>query len=267
MKGDAVVFTVSWPGMIATLDKEASELPGMPGEYWYQSRRPLSSLFFVLPLLAFYEGGVLWLGPEGVRNGADLWMQRLLGFLGFGGFLLLPVLTVSILLAWHHTSRQPWRVSRNVLFGMAAESSALAALLLVVADLQARVLEVCGVAVPCQIADGVFATGFFPNMIRYFGAGIYEELLFRLILVPVTIAAIGLLIAARHVKVAGTLFLTSFVFAAAHYVGPQGDACEMYSFVFRFVAGGFFAVLFVFRGFGIAVGTHALYDVLVSVSQ
>jgi hypothetical protein len=47
-------------------------------------------------------------------------------------------------------------------------------------------------------------------------------------------------------------------------VGPNGDVLEFYSFVFRFVAGGFFAVLFVYRGFGIAAGTHALYDILVS---
>ena len=32
-----------------------------------------------------------------------------------------------------------------------------------------------------------------------------------------------------------------------------------------FLAGGFFAVLFVYRGFGIAAGTHALYDIFVGL--
>jgi membrane protease YdiL (CAAX protease family) len=257
---------VSWIGMIAQLDRESTASATRAGDYWQQSRRPLTSLFFVLPLLVLYEGGVLWLGPDGVRNGADLWMQQLLGFFGFGGFLLLPVLTIAILLGWHHTSRQPWRVSRSVLFGMAAESAALAVFLLVVADLQARLLALTGTPVPCQMGAGVSATGYASHLVRYFGAGIYEELLFRLILVPLVMAAVGLLIAGRQVKVAVALVLTSLLFAAAHYVGPHGDNYQLYSFVFRFVAGGFFVVLFVYRGFGIAAGTHALYDILVSVS-
>jgi hypothetical protein len=37
-------------------------------------------------------------------------------------------------------------------------------------------------------------------------------------------------------------------------------------FVFRTCAGLFFTFLFVARGFGVAVGAHAGYDVLVGVS-
>jgi hypothetical protein len=45
--------------------------------------------------------------------------------------------------------------------------------------------------------------------------------------------------------------LTSFVF--------------WFGFVFRFLAGVFFSVLFVYRGFGIAAGSHAAYDVLLGL--
>ncbi len=205
-----------------------------------------------------YEGGVLWLGPAGVRNGADVWMQQLLGLLGFGGFLLLPLLTIAILLGWHHTSRQPWRVSRGVLGGMAVESAALAVLLLVVADLQARLLALGGQAPVCQLAAGGSATAYASHLVRYFGAGLYEELLFRLMLVPLVMAAIGCLVAVRRTQVGVAVVLTSLLFAAAHYVGPHGEPYQLYSFLFRFVAGGFFALLFIYRGFGIAAGTHAL---------
>jgi membrane protease YdiL (CAAX protease family) len=61
------------------------------------------------------------------------------------------------------------------------------------------------------------------------------------------------------------LVASSLLFAAAHYVGPLGDAFDLYSFTFRTLAGMFFAILFVVRGFGIAAGTHALYDVLVGL--
>ena len=63
----------------------------------------------------------------------------------------------------------------------------------------------------------------------------------------------------------GAIVATSLIFSAAHYVGPQGQRLEISSFLFRSVAGGFFAVLFVYRGFGIAAGTHALYDILVGL--
>jgi hypothetical protein len=37
-------------------------------------------------------------------------------------------------------------------------------------------------------------------------------------------------------------------------------------FAFRVVAGLLFSVLYAVRGFGITVGTHACYDVLVGIS-
>ena len=68
--------------------------------------------------------------------------------------------------------------------------------------------------------------------------------------------------------------LTSLLFATAHYridmmigsyhlVTSLGDPFEWASFLFRFLAGAFFSLLFLYRGFGIAAGTHALYDILV----
>lgn len=235
-----------------------------PSSYWHQSRRPLASLLFVLPMLILYEAGMVWLGPGGLRNGADVWLQQFLGAIGIGGNLLLPVVTIAILMAMHHVSGQPWRISLNVLYTMAAECTLFAMALLVVAHLHARVLSLTGVLASCDVA-GSMAKMYFGHMVRYFGAGIYEELLFRLILLPVTIALVGVAIASRRWRVAAAVVLTSIVFSAAHYVGPHGESFQIYTFVFRFVAGGFFALLFVFRGFGIAVGTHALYDILVGL--
>jgi membrane protease YdiL (CAAX protease family) len=61
------------------------------------------------------------------------------------------------------------------------------------------------------------------------------------------------------------LVLSSVLFSLAHYVGPLGDAFAIYSFTFRFLAGLFFAILFTVRGFGIAAGSHAVYDILVGL--
>jgi membrane protease YdiL (CAAX protease family) len=56
------------------------------------------------------------------------------------------------------------------------------------------------------------------------------------------------------------------VFAAAHHVGPYGEPFDDFVFLFRAVAGLYFAALYQTRGFGVAVGAHACYDVLVGVA-
>ena len=241
-------------------------------EYWRQSKRPLASLLFILPLLAVYEGGVLWLGPEAVRNGADVWLSQLLAPLGLSGLMLVPLLTVFILLAWHHVSGQGWRVSAVVLYTMLGESVALALLLVGLAHAQAGMMSLCGVpapappvdySTPCAWQTLPLVRNFLAQLVRFFGAGIYEELLFRLMLLPAAVAVLGVLIGSPRVKVFCAVVLTSLAFSAAHYIGPHGEQFLAYTFTFRFLAGLFFALLFVHRGFGIAAGTHALYDIFV----
>jgi len=56
------------------------------------------------------------------------------------------------------------------------------------------------------------------------------------------------------------------LFSAAHHLGPYGEPFNNYVFVFRTLAGLYFAFLFQLRGFGVAVGAHACYDVVVGVA-
>ena len=103
------------------------------------------------------------------------------------------------------------------------------------------------------------------RLLGFVGAGVYEEALFRLMLLPPVASCAERLGARRGLRIACAVILTSLLFSAAHYVGPHGEAFEAFSFSFRCTAGAFFAVLFVYRGFGIAAGTHALYDIFVSL--
>src|SRR5262245_61288691 len=87
-------------------------------DYLRQSRLPLASLAFVLPLLVLYEGGVLLLGEEASRNGADVWLRGGLNHLGLAHYFLLPLLTVGLLLSAQHVSGQPWRFAPVAIYGM-----------------------------------------------------------------------------------------------------------------------------------------------------
>jgi membrane protease YdiL (CAAX protease family) len=221
--------------------------------YWAESQRPLASLVFVTPLLAAYEAGVLVLGPAAARNGADVWLRTFLELVGFGQYFLLPLLTVSILLGWHYTTRQPWRVARGTLAGMAVESGLLAVCLWLILQLQGALLDILSVP------------GTLGGLVGYLGAGVYEELLFRLMLLPAVACGVRRLGVAGGPSLVAAAACTSLMFAAAHHVGPNGEPLDWFIFLFRFLAGLFFCALFIKRGFGIAAGTHAGYDILVGV--
>lgn len=240
-------------------------------DYWSASTRPLASLLFVAPLLVIYEAGVLWLGVDAMRNGADVWLRRTLDALGFSQYFLLPALLCSVLLGWHHVRRDPWKVPGSVLGGMLLESLLLAGLLLSFAHV------VVSWGSPRSAALGIpLATRSAPvtgQLVAYLGAGIYEELLFRLLLVPIAVGASTRMFRERSVAIGVAIVATSVLFAAAHYeftfevagyalLSNHGDAFAWTSFAFRFFAGLFFSLLFVTRGFGITAGAHALYDIL-----
>ena len=103
-----------------------------------------------------------------------------------------------------------------------------------------------------------------------FIAGIYEELLFRLIMIPIAIGILHLIGLKPKPKIIFAVLLTSLLFSLAHYrfdiaiggfrIMTHGDSFRLSSFVFRWIAGIVFAVLFLKRGFGITCGTHAAYD-------
>jgi membrane protease YdiL (CAAX protease family) len=243
--------------------------------YWRASTRPITCLVFVAPMLLAYEGGLLF-WPQAMRNGADVWLRQLLESFGFSQYLLLPLLTCGILLGWHHLRRDSWTIHGNVLYGMFIESMTLGFFLVVVAQAQSSLLNELTVtpALPahCALAsEGSFVV----RLIAFFGAGIYEELLFRLILLSALAAGFCRLGVTRKVSCVTAVALSSLMFAAAHYqldlnfgtwhiATSFGDTFQWTSFLFRCSAGVFFSLVFLFRGFGIAVGAHALYDIFVS---
>lgn len=235
--------------------------------YWQETRRPIVSLAFVVPMLIVYEAGILMLGPTAMRNGADVWLRQLLDAIGFGQYFVLPVLTIAALLAWHHLTRQPWRFSASMLSGMFLECTACGVILLAVAQFQGQVMQIIGFSSPLAVALPENSFGGTRRLIGYFGAGIYEELLFRLMLLPLITCWLRSVGVSRLVSLICGCVVTSLVFSAAHYslFASAGESFDWFSFSFRFLAGIFFAMLFVHRGFGIAAGTHTTYDIFVAV--
>src|SRR5262249_2277663 len=103
------------------------------------------------------------------------------------------------------------------------------------------------------------------RIITFVGAGIYEEVMFRLVLFAGMAKLLHLAALPRWAAVPMAALASALLFAAAHHVGPYGERMDSYIFLFRTMAGVYFALLFQLRGFGVAAGAHACYDVLVGL--
>jgi len=270
-------------GLLAAPDQISSP-QGSSREYWRETRRPFCNLVFLLPFLLIYEFGVhCATSPRGmsVRNGADAWMRVWLHQTGLEIAWMPPILLLAALLVWQLKSRQPWNMTWDTLGGMAAESLLYAFVLIMLGQLTDFSFRHAPWA-RMQVDESVASTGFLVRIVSFMGAGIYEEFLFRLCLVPLTYVVFRGLLIPKNWSIAGTVVTTSLIFSLAHYLGPSanGHALAMltdaavrvqssrelwFGFCFRTLAGMFFALLYFLRGFGITVGAHATYDVFVGV--
>jgi membrane protease YdiL (CAAX protease family) len=239
--------------------------------YWDLTRSPRYSLTFALPLLLAYEVLALVLNQgtgTGIRNGADVLLRSLAAtLLGDRGPLLFGALVALalLILAWRDHRRAPAALRPRLFVLMLLESAVMAVVFgFVVGVVTAQLLN----ALPLLAAGQLEAMSWPVVFMVSLGAGLYEELVFRVLLVG------ALLFGARTFfgwgKVASTTFAVvtgAFVFSAFHYIGPFGDPVEAPSFIFRTVAGLAFSGLYVTRGFGITAWTHALYDVFLLAAR
>ncbi|MBA7653539.1 hypothetical protein ES703_61393 [subsurface metagenome] len=98
------------------------------------------------------------------------------------------------------------------------------------------------------------------DIVTGIGAGIYEEMVFRLILISVLMILFqNTLGFERKSSIVISVLLSAGLFSVHHHISIPFDWLE---FSFRTVAGVYFAALFVIRGFGITAGTHAFYDII-----
>ena len=115
------------------------------------------------------------------------------------------------------------------------------------------------------LSSGGPGSGLMQNLALSVGAGLFEEIIFRVILLNLLFLLLSPLLKKKVVAAVVSVLLASFLFSLSHYVGTMSDTWELYSFMFRWAAGLLFTVLYFVRGFAITAYTHALYDIWVLV--
>ena len=222
---------------------------------------PWSDLALTLPVFVAYHLGVVFLP---VRNAADLVTHELTRLandnllhyaaLTFGiGAVFVGVLVMLGRKSELHWQRFFWIALEGVIYAFAMRLAAS----YVVGKLRLAGGE-----------GGLEAPGTLGSIVLSLGAGFYEEIAFRVVLFGLGAQVIRLFaepIPAAHARLIsfGWAIVSAAAFSAWHYVGPLGDPFELRSFVFRWVCGLVFTIIYVFRGFAPAVWTHLIYDVWV----
>jgi membrane protease YdiL (CAAX protease family) len=243
--------------------------------YLEHSSSPLVSLAFVAPLVLVYELGTRTplpaVGPEGhaASGGAQhviafSLLQQFFALFGATGRSLPAMALVGILLAWHVARQDRWRVRWQTLGAMAIESSLLSFPLLALSVLLAHLLRMVPLAASYagHPALGMSKLTTDDLLILCLGAGIYEELVFRLIVLTIlTLLVKDLLQCPGRFGTLLVVLISALMFSGYHYLGPE--VFRWRTFAFRTLAGIYFGVLFLGRGFGVTAATHAAYDILV----
>jgi Type II CAAX prenyl endopeptidase Rce1-like len=240
--------------------------------YLLATRHPWPCLLFLLPLLIAYEVGVLWVGgahPEALRSGVDAWLRWALMKFGLKQLYILPAVVAGVFLIWSWFRRKDRPCDLpGALLGMTLESLAFALILYGLCACLNPVLFSTSQPVldqaPAIVKDHSEPVG---KIVTFVGAGIYEEAVFRLVMFSAVLIILRILQAPGLVAAGVAALASAATFAAVHHFGPFGEPFDGGVFGFRLLAGLFFAGLFYFRGFGVAVGAHAIYDLLAGFSS
>ncbi len=276
--------------------------------YFERTSRPFYAVVFLLPFIIFYEMGTLLINTDvlsrtQVRVVAFVWLQNSLEYLGFGNklaWVMPPLVVVIILLALQLVSRKQWSFAIADVLPMTFECVMLAVPLIVLSlflntpapsrynarcfptsppAVQPQLLSDCSLTTlqgPSQttVSDAAGTNGgtLLAHIVTGVGAGIYEELVFRLILICLLMIVLqDLLRFNRQVSIVLAVIISAALFSAHHHVvllnGSLAWATPFnsYEFGFRTVAGVYFAGVFAVRGFGITAVTHAFYDIIATV--
>lgn len=231
--------------------------------YLNDSRDPFNSVLLLVPLFLFYQVGILATGN--LRNGVDfvtttlfaLFQGDLTGYLAFNGVVLAGFAVAILVLRkkGHFEPRiVPWVLLESTVYALVFGSAVIAMI---------RGLGLGGLLAVELAADAPAQMGLIDKVVMSAGAGLYEEIVFRLVLMGGLFwLAKNVVSLPRFVSAALALVISSLVFSAVHHIS---EPFTMSAFTFRVFAGAAFALLYQTRGLAVAAYTHALYDVWVMV--
>ncbi|WP_428266459.1 CPBP family intramembrane glutamic endopeptidase [Haliangium sp.] len=219
-----------------------------------------TSLILIFPLFLAYEIGVMFSSSV---NGVDFVTRHVFAAVEYerDRYLLVQLGFAVAFLGYVLYMRRRRELSRDVVLPLVLEAAVYALTLgsFIVFLMQ----NVLGFALAPGSAMSIGAIG--DAVVVSLGAGVHEELVFRLGLMAGGAALLRWGGVTHSLAVASALFASALVFSLAHHIGPYGEPFQLGVFVYRSMAGAIFGLIFYYRSLAHAVYTHFLYDLYVLV--
>lgn len=231
--------------------------------YFNSTNTLLYSYLISLPLLLLYEVLIFVAQPDAeqtIRISVDVWIKTLFAYIGKDilSITLIFVALVGLYVVYRERQRLS-TLKMSYFFTMLIEASFYAFFLsLLITSAVSGLLQIVQIS-PVESLTTL------QQFALSLGAGLYEELFFRVILVSVLLFIFKKMVNKQTVAFAAAIILAALLFSFVHYVGAYGDPFTLGSFLFRFLFGLALNAIYLWRGFGMAAWTHAIYDLMVIV--
>lgn len=229
--------------------------------YFRTTNTLLYSYLISLPLLLLYEVLIFLARPDSeqaVRISVDIWIKTLFSYLGQDvvSITLIFIALVGLIILYKERNRLG-SLRSSYFFTMVIEASFYAFFLaLIISNTVSSLLQIIQ-------ASPIESLPTLQQLALSLGAGIYEELFFRVLLVSALLFIFKKLFSKKTFAFIAAIIVAAAIFSLVHYFGIYGDAFTLHSFLFRFLFGLALNAIYIWRGFGMAAWTHAIYDIMV----
>ena len=226
--------------------------------YWRSTRSPLYSFLFTVPLFLIYEIGIFLTSSDDMfvlRNGADALMRQILATFGITGLYWVGVIFFIGFIIAFILQRKFWeetQIHSDYFLLMTVESVGWSVLIyFLMTNVYLLLMNPTGSMLVQQVTLAV-------------GAGIYEEFLFRVLLIAGISVILGFIFQwSDKTRNWAAMVIAAGIFSSFHFIGEYGDFFSFNIFMVRFLAGIALGTLYFLRGFGITAWSHAVYDLIV----
>ena len=226
--------------------------------YWLSTRSPLYSFLFTVPLFLIYEIGIFLTSSDDMfvlRNGADALMRQILATFGITGLYWVGVIFFIGFIIAFILQRKYWeetQIHSDYFLLMMVESVGWSVLIyFLMTNVYLLLMNPTGSMLVQQVTLAV-------------GAGIYEEFLFRVLLIAGISVILGFIFQwSDKTRNWAAMVIAAGIFSSFHFIGEYGDFFSFNIFMVRFLAGIALGTLYFLRGFGITAWSHAVYDLIV----
>lgn len=232
-------------------------------KYFSSTHSLLYSYLISLPLLLLYEALIFLSQPDteqAVRISVDVWIKNLFSYIGRDilSITLIVVALLGVVILYRERNRLS-TLKLSYFFTMLFEAAVYAFVLgLLITSAVSGLLQIIQ---PTTVKELTV----FQQLALSLGAGLYEELFFRVILVSALLFIFDKLFTKKYVAYGLAMVIAAVIFSLVHYIGAFGDPFAIGSFLFRFLFGLALNAIYIWRGFGIAAWTHAIYDLIIII--